>query len=312
MHYLVLTYRKFASSKSSHTITRPTSSIQKREEHLESATLSPPPPSYIYKDFKDFKDRIIKLSLNDLWKFELSENLVIATFKSINHVLPKFEVFIDNTLTFSLRVYGWMLPQNHELYSKFNESFHNVTFSNFAAYVRQFILCKGISTPNPEKLLNCQKHVSPNFFNYHKYLEASFKPNVHQDEFFRSNSCAILFNQNFSTSCSSCHSHCIKLTSEANRKQANLDKPAKLYAPVTRTNPVKLKLALQKHRLECKQLESEFAIMKTALELNSEKVSPELSADFVSLFSGCDQTDVPPFMKPFWEEQQKYVQSSSK
>ena len=30
------------------------------------------------------------------------------------------------------------------------------------------------------------------------------------------------------------------------------------------------------------------------------------------LFSGCDQKDVPPFMKLFWEEQQKYVQSSSK
>ena len=50
----------------------------------------------------------------------------------------------------------------------------------------------------------------------------------------------------------------------------------------------------------------------TALELNSEKVCPELCADFVSLFSGCDQKDVPPFMKLFWEEQQKYVQSSSK
>ena len=52
--------------------------------------------------------------------------------------------------------------------------------------------------------------------------------------------------------------------------------------------------------------------MKTALELNSEKVSPELSADFVPLCSGCDLKDLPPFMKLFWEEQQKYVQSSSK
>ena len=69
---LVLPGKSIASSKSSHTITRPTSSIQKREEHLESATLSPPPPSYIYKDCQDFKDRIIKLSLNDLWQFELS------------------------------------------------------------------------------------------------------------------------------------------------------------------------------------------------------------------------------------------------
>ena len=87
---------------------------------------------------------------------------MIATLKSTNHVLPEFEVFIDNTLTFSLRVYGWMLPQNHELYSKFNKSFH-VTFSNFAAYVRQFILCKGISTPDPVKLLNCQKHIMLKF-----------------------------------------------------------------------------------------------------------------------------------------------------
>ena len=94
----------------------------------------------------------------------LSQNLVIATLKSTNHVLPKFEVSIDNTSTFSLTFYGWMLPQNHELYSKFNKSFHNVTFSNFAAYVRQFILCKGISSPDPEKLLNCQKHVMPKIF----------------------------------------------------------------------------------------------------------------------------------------------------
>ena len=36
----------------------------------------------------------------------------------------------------------------------------------------------------------------------------------------------------------------------------------------------------------------------------------ELGADFVSLFSGCDQNDVPPFMKLSWKEQQEYVQSS--
>ena len=86
---------------------------------------------------------------------------MIATLKSTNNVLPKFEVFIDTTLTFSFRVYGWMLPQNHELYSKFNKSFHNVTFSNVAAYARQCFLCKGISTPDPEKSLNCQQHVMP-------------------------------------------------------------------------------------------------------------------------------------------------------
>ena len=59
---LNLPKKRIASSKSSHTINRPTSSIQKRGERLEFSTLSAPTPSYIYKDFKDFKDRIFKFS----------------------------------------------------------------------------------------------------------------------------------------------------------------------------------------------------------------------------------------------------------
>ena len=104
--YLVLIYwEKVLLHQNHHTPLLVLHRQFRREKNISSPT-----PRYIYKDFKDFKDRIIKLSLNDLWQFELSENLVIATFKSTNHVLPKFEVFIDNTLTFSLRIYGWMLP----------------------------------------------------------------------------------------------------------------------------------------------------------------------------------------------------------
>ena len=51
--------------------------------------------------------------------------------------------------------------------------------------------------------------------------------------------------------------------------------------------------------------------MKLALDTESEKVSSELSSDFISLYSGCDKKDVPPFMKLFWDEQQHYIQSSS-
>ena len=40
-------------------------------------------------------------------------------------------------------------------------------------------------------------------------------------------------------------------------------------------------------------------------------VDSELCKDFITLFSGCDQEHVPPFMKLFWEEQQKYLSSSS-
>ena len=66
VHYLVLTYRKKVLLHQNHHTPLLVLHCQLRREKniLESATLSPPPPSYIYKDFQDFKDRIIKLSLN--------------------------------------------------------------------------------------------------------------------------------------------------------------------------------------------------------------------------------------------------------
>ena len=47
------------------------------------------------------------------------------------------------------------------------------------------------------------------------------------------------------------------------------------------------------------------------MENESESVSSELGEDLNTLFSGCDKKDVPNFMKLFWEEQQKYIKSSS-
>ena len=47
------------------------------------------------------------------------------------------------------------------------------------------------------------------------------------------------------------------------------------------------------------------------LKDNNNAVDSELCKDFITLFSGCDPELVPPFMKLFWEEQQKYLSSSS-
>ena len=70
-------------------------------------------------------------------------------------------------------------------------------------------------------------------------------------------------------------------------------------------------LNLQQKRLECKQLEREISNMRKALDNGSKKVSSELSSAFQKLFSQCNEKEVPSFMKLFWEEQQKYISSSS-
>ena len=51
--------------------------------------------------------------------------------------------------------------------------------------------------------------------------------------------------------------------------------------------------------------------MRKALDSDSKKVNSELSSDFQKIFSQSNEKEIPPFIKLFWEEQQKHISSSS-
>ena len=155
------------------------------------------------------------------------------------------------------------------------------------------------------------KHKLPKKFDYQVFLSISIKTQLHQDDYYRSGKCRILIKNNLEIPCRDWHLQNIKFVSETNHKRAVLNKPAKLNAPVKFTSPDRLKLTLQQQSLECKQLEEQLENMRKALEKESKIINPELNNDLVTLFSGSDQKDAPPFMKLFWEEQQKYIKSSS-
>ena len=107
-----------SSTSSASTVIRSTSSFTKREENLMTASSSPPPssPTLIYKSFEDFKQRIVKLSLPALWHVDIQSTVVVISCFSTDHVLPKFEILTDESLKFFIRVYGWMLHDDHEVY----------------------------------------------------------------------------------------------------------------------------------------------------------------------------------------------------
>ena len=203
-----------------------------------------------------------------------------------------------------------MLADDHEIYLMFNRSFLNVTLSNFIHQLKEFILCDGITVLDPNKELNCQKHVLSKKFDFNAYQLMDFKPRLCQDEYYRSNSCNVLVKPGIN-SCSHCHLSTQKFITEKHRKITVVNQPAKLNAPIKFTSPERIKLTLQDHRLKCKQLENELAKMRSAIENHSETVDIELNKDFRTIYSGCDSSNVPDFMKLFWDEQQKYIQSSS-
>ena len=181
-------------------------------------------------------------------------------------------------MNFTVRVHSWILPVDHELYLIYNSSFLNVTFSSFVERLSQFTLCQGIILPDSRKDINFVKHMLPKKLNYFDYINTDVKQQVHQDEYFRPKSWALLlYSYNL---CKSCREKNIKFNKEINNKKSALTAPARLNAPIKFTSPDRIKLTLQHKRLECKQLEEQISNMKKALDNDSHIVSPELSTYF--------------------------------
>ena len=291
------------------TTSRSTSSIQKRDELSMLLELSPPTTfPDVYKDFKDFQSRVVKLSLGSSWEVNIKDSHCTIICYSPEHCVPKFEIFVDQSLSYTVRIFGWTLLEDHEIYSSYNKTFKNVTLSNFIFHLEKFVLCDGITTPDPSKEISFQKHIIPKVFDYLHYNELLVKPRTHQDQYYRANNCSLLISSSSIKRCSSCSSAQQSFAYQQNRKAAVLNKPAKLNAPIKFTSPERVKITLQETRLECKQLKAELASMKKAIEKHGEVVDETLSGDFKTLFS--KSKNVPNFMKLFWDEQQKYIQSS--
>ena len=143
---------------------RLTITIKKREESSATQVLSS--SAQFYKDFLQFKQRIVKLQINDTWSINLQDNYAIITFLSETHFVPKYELFVDQSLRFTLIIYVWMLPEVHNLYLKLEKSLYNLSLSNLIREIEHLNLCVGITQPNPSFLVNFQKHIVPRKFDF--------------------------------------------------------------------------------------------------------------------------------------------------
>ena len=283
-------------------VSRSAVAVEKRELHNNFDNgLSSLPVVY-----PDFKQRIFKLKLPESWGIVITDSLVTISCLSPEYILPKFDFFIESSLRFPVRAYGWLLMDCHDLYKKHTRSFKHY-FLNFVKEHDQYVFCPGL-----EKLTmkseNICKHVIPKKFSIISSVSTQPQQRFHQTEIVRSMHCSLLASSQ--TSCSSCASYCKKISYEHNRKDYRLNQPAKLNAPIKFTLPERLKLTIQQHRLECKQLRERTDEMQRSITEKSQPVYSELGKDFVKIFSERKE-DVLPFMKLFWEEQQKYSSASN-
>ena len=107
--------------------------------------------------------------------------------------------------------------------------------------------------------------------------------------------------------CKPCRDNSRKLKYENQQKISKSLEPAKLKAPVSFTSPERLVLKLKQQRLRNKQLEGHIEKMKLETETSGKHTNESLESDLMTLYSKADSKVIPPFMKLFWEEQQKYL-----
>ena len=208
-----------------------------------------------------------------------------------------------NSLNFIVRIFAWDLPEVHNIYEDNHASVNNITLSNLIWTLGQYKVCQGISINSHSSQV--KKHCIPKIF-------SPTTPTSEQSEYNRAKSCLLLV-QNLN-SCNECtrlnNSIGSSTRKEMKRKSAAILEPAKPKAPISLTSPEKIKLTLQHCRIENKQLKADIENLKQELEKSSLNVTEDLDVDFRTIISN-NQSQLSPFMKLFWSEQQKYISNSS-
>ena len=70
-------------------------------------------PFILYKS-DDLQSRISKLKSVENFKKEFKRDSVTIKKQSPTYLLPEFEIILDNSLAFTIKLYEWLLPEVHE------------------------------------------------------------------------------------------------------------------------------------------------------------------------------------------------------
>lgn len=97
-----------------------------------------------YKGLPDLCKRVKSLKTISEWTVEEGSDRIILRKKKDCFQLPEFEVIIDDSLGFTILVYGWFLPEDHQLYTQKLRSMNNVTVSDLLREIECQLICPGV------------------------------------------------------------------------------------------------------------------------------------------------------------------------
>ena len=283
------------------TTPRPARPVVKEHPAVDVSTVK----RVCHKSFTEFCRRAGSLKSIKEWDICAKEDrMVFKKSAEPSLCLPQVELVVDDSLGFTIKVYGWLLPDDHILYTKYLRSMRNITVSDLVKELAEpFVVCPG--TEQRELHSNIVHHVIPMSVDPFDCSDNELE-NFSFKEYWRSRKCQLLVESDENCQCCKEQSYSMQRSSQA--KQSRMSEPAHLYAPVSKTAPDRLKLTLREQRLKCADLERQLNEMKSEIAKLSIEVDHNLSNDVTTILSGAHE--VTPFMNLFWQQQKKLLQSS--
>ena len=147
---------------------------------------------------------------------------------------------IDVSLEFTVKSYGWLLPDIHEVYKQNKRSTRNTTISLLLISLQNLSLCNGV-----QHYLKHSKIITHSITEKFRDPNDDESPNQSR-QYHRSNECTLLLANELV--CLECKSLEVELSKQANKKLVNTSTPAHKFAPLQQTNPKKVSKALIEER----------------------------------------------------------------
>ena len=271
------------------------------------------------EDFDDFVRKVKGLVLEPWELIACNTTEIRIELRDTDYSIPKYVLHVDSCLQFSLHVFNWLLPDEHNIYMthRCHINSHGVSELLFSIFT-DFKICEGLRQDEyfnsiaKDPVDATHKSLSDSDVYRHTVLKSiNMETSYGVVVVLRSAKCMLLVKvvSDDQEICEMCNKLQKKMNRQQSRKERKDKDPAKAKAPLAACGPEKLRATVVAERLRCKDLEAKVKRLQVQIEKHGISVSEPLEKDLLAIMSG-QNLETTPHMKFFWEQQMHLLQST--
>ena len=199
----------------------------------------------VYKHFTDFVKKVQKMKLHK-WEVKFDDTKVTLKHFIEPYIIPKYEPIIDDSLAFTCVVFGWIVPDDNDIYKRYKRSMRKIGLLKLLTDIKSNQVCNGVHNIESNSLsihsVPCEIHID----------NILSSPNQAKN-YSRPNDCDMLLSHD--TKCGKCTKFVVNHEKQKCVKKVNVNKPAKRNAPLTKTHPNRVQLAFKEEHLKSSELQ---------------------------------------------------------